>query len=138
MWISTPIVDAAKYPYRTCPMCRVRITECERPQPSRELLRRVERGRYCDAVRRSTGLGLWECVTGVQRLMSEEIVVGELGREVEVWKKGGDVESDVLDKAEEVLKRKMEELRGEKEVWRFQEVIWERLRGEWMDKGMDL
>lgn len=132
-WMETPKIDEAKYPYRTCPLCRVKVEGVKDPETPRGLKEHLKKDRRAmEALFELVfgfGMDREDSVNAILACMSEEIACSELLAEVEL--NGGDDEQ-VL-----VLTDKLEELRQEKRVWGFRgDAVWAPLRKEWMDSGV--
>lgn len=137
MWMDTPLADPAKYPHRTCPLCRKQI-EFE------------EERRYIDVPEcvqdhtdtNSTAIALAgklraeeeECWDAILRLMSEEIVAEELLRELDRKMKVARGEYERLFKARAVLAERLKDLGDEKLMWGYNKVLdWAKAKREWMN-----
>jgi hypothetical protein len=132
-WMMTPKIEEAKYPHRTCPLCRVKVEGVKSPETPRGLRQHLKDDRRAmEALHEliyGFGVELEDCISAVVGCMSEEIACTELL--AEVTRSGGDK------KRYEVLKDKLEDLRKEKRVWGFRgDGVWVTLRGEWMDSGV--
>ncbi|KAI1538659.1 hypothetical protein PtrSN001C_003367 [Pyrenophora tritici-repentis] len=132
-WMVTPKIDEAKYPYRTCPLCRVKIEGVESPTPAALLSLRnhlLADGRATITLRTMLyefGVDVEESVETICACMSEEIACLELLAEVE--RRGGDYKEQ-----ERVLKYRLEQLKKEKRVWGFRgDGIWKKFRDDWMN-----
>lgn len=132
-WLMTPKIDEAKYPYRTCPLCRVQVEGVKYPSVPRGLTNHVNKDRrsleVCRELVYGFGLDPEECLLAIVACMSEEIACTELLHEIE--RRGGN-------KAHEhALKKKLEDLRMEKWAWGFRgNGVWDVLRREWMTSGV--
>ncbi|USP72836.1 hypothetical protein yc1106_00110 [Curvularia clavata] len=132
-WMDTPKIDEAKYPYRTCPLCRVKVEGVKDPAAPRGLKEHLKKDRRAmEALFELTfgfGMDREDSVVALLSCMSEEIACTELLHEVE--HNGGDKESVM------VLTEKLEELQQEKRVWGFRgDGAWIPLRKEWVDSGV--
>jgi hypothetical protein len=134
MWWDTPNKDPARYPFKTCPLCRTNISdpEGEEPQLSEEIMHRIRHSRFVSSVKATTGMENEDVVVGVKRGMNEEIALMELGNEVERVKSMG----SVVEEAEEVLKERLREIKAETEVWGISRYLWDKAREEWMETGV--
>ncbi|KAF2800377.1 hypothetical protein K505DRAFT_331727 [Melanomma pulvis-pyrius CBS 109.77] len=136
-WMDTPLKDPARYPYKTCPMCRTQISGMDPPDLPEHFMHRLEHSRFVKRVRETTGLQVKECMDGVKRLMNEEVAAMELEMELEMLNEEGALARDVAKEAEEVLKTTSTDLKGEREVWMIPDIVWMRARNEWMDEGAE-
>lgn len=138
MWMKTPLADAARFPNRTCPLCRTDIEGVVDPPAPEELWSHIENNPRVIKLIQSTGLDPEECVFAVQRLMSEQLALFELLNELvdRMETEGG--EGDAIAKARTFLKRQLRKLGPEKTMWGFgrQEEKWEGLRKQWMDTSI--
>ncbi|KAF2125561.1 hypothetical protein P153DRAFT_434587 [Dothidotthia symphoricarpi CBS 119687] len=137
-WMMTPKIEAAKYPHRTCPLCRVKIEGVDTPALPVALRKHVVTDWRAMEVLREMEEG-WEmevdeCLDAVVACMSEEVAVEEMLAEVarrRMTSKWG------FESEEKILRSKLEELRKEKWVWGFRgDAIWRRLRDEWVGSGI--
>jgi len=129
-WMVTPKIDEAKYPYRTCPLCRVDIEGTETPE-ALEVLRThlLSQRRAGECLRRLVydyGVQVEECVETVAACISEEIACKELL--AEVGRQGGS------EKQERGLKARLEQLDKEKWTWGFKgDGLWKQVSEAWMN-----
>ncbi|KAF1941031.1 hypothetical protein EJ02DRAFT_455470 [Clathrospora elynae] len=128
-WMATPKIEAAKYPHRTCPLCRIKIEGVTAPRVPDQLSQHLKSDRRAmDTVRELVygwDVELEECLESIVTCMSEDIACREL-RAVITSKKEG-----------KVLDGRIAELRKEKWAWGFRgDGVWGRLRDEWMDSGV--
>jgi hypothetical protein len=142
-WMSTPKIDEAKYPHRTCPLCRVKIEGVKTPEVPQALLKHLREDRRALETVRELMYGydieLSECLDLTVACMSEEIackeLLAELGRSKTAM--GGGVNGQLYVREEKVFSDKLAELRKEKWAWGFRgDGIWGQLRDEWMDSGV--
>lgn len=129
-WMITPKINEARYPHRTCPLCRVKIEGVEAPKTPRELQKHLLKDRRAlESVRKLVydfGVTVEESIDTILACMSEEIACNELLAEIK--RGGGDKEKD------SVLKGRLDTLKKEKRVWGFRgDGVWRRLREEWMN-----
>lgn len=134
MWWDTPNKDPAKFPFKTCPLCRTKISDREGEEPgfSKEMMHRIRHSRFVRQVMESTGIEEEDVVVGVKMGMSEEIAVLELVEEVERVKRMGSVGGEAVREAKMMLEGRLMEVRKEREVWGIPDCLWERARGDWM------
>jgi hypothetical protein len=130
-WLMTPKIDEAKYPYRTCPLCRTKIEGVKTPEVPQALLKHLRADRRAlDTVRELMSgydIELSECLDLVVACMSEDIACKELLAEIGAGR----------DREEKVLSDKLAELRKEKWAWGFRgDGVWSKLRDEWMNSGV--
>ena len=144
MWMDTPLPDPAKYPHRTCPLCRTPIEfggredEDERRgiEPPESIQEHVDENREAVALADRLGLDEEDCMDAVLRLISEEIVCEELlghvaGRMVVTGE-----QQEHLEKASTLLGTKLKELEEEKEMWGFsmKSGNWATVKKQWANK----
>lgn len=135
--MSTPKIDEAKYPHRTCPLCRVKIEGIKAPPYPKGLKAHLKTDRIANESLREFLYG-WdieidECMDTIAAGMSEEIACEELLIVIEKmagktrWGYEGD---------EKMLKNKIQKVKEERWVWGFRgDRIWRQIRDEWMDSG---
>jgi hypothetical protein len=131
-WMATPKIEEAKYPHRTCPLCRIKIEGIKSPEMPQALLNQLKTDRGAlETVRELVygyGMELRECLDTMVACMSEEIACREL-----LAKIGGKDK----DREEKVLRDRLHELRKEKWAWGFRgDGVWRQLRDEWMNSGV--
>jgi hypothetical protein len=137
-WMSTPKIDEAKYPYRTCPLCRVKIEGVKLPPCPQSLRKHLKTdGRametlkelmYCHDMEKD------ECLETIATCMSEEIACEELLKVIKgmAGKIKWGYETD-----EKTLEEKMKNLKEERWVWGFRgDRYWKQMRNEWMWSGV--
>jgi hypothetical protein len=135
-WMATPKIDEAKYPHRTCPLCRVKIEGITAPEVPLALVKHLrEDWRAMETVKELAygyDIELRECLDMVVACMSDEIACKELLAEIRRTAVGL-----AYARVEKVLHGKMSELEKEKWAWGFRgRGIWGTLRDEWMDSGV--
>lgn len=133
-WMLTPKIDEAKYPHRTCPLCRVKVEGVKSPDPPYGLNKHLKNDRRAmEALFELVygfGMERESSVTAILSCMSDEIACTELLAEVD--RRGGGDEPDVSD-----LEDELNLLQKEKRVWGFRgDGLWAPLRREWMDSGV--
>ncbi|KAH7396263.1 hypothetical protein BKA66DRAFT_606147 [Pyrenochaeta sp. MPI-SDFR-AT-0127] len=138
-WMITPKIEEAKYPYRTCPMCRVKIEGVEAPKMPDGLLKHLKTDqRAMETVREmyyGWDLELTECLDVVVGTMSEEIAAEQLLAEIARERLQG--KDNILFKTgEDYLRAKAETLKKQRWIWGFRGGIWSQLRDEWMNSGV--
>ncbi|KAJ4346480.1 uncharacterized protein N0V89_010409 [Didymosphaeria variabile] len=137
-WMETPLADPAKYPHRTCPLCRKAIEGVALPAPPQMIQQHVEENQKAIALADRIGMEDEECWDALLGLMSEEILLKELETEVKsrMLVVGKDVE--YLKKAQMVLRSKLEELEEEKAVWGFGRIhqSWAQAKSEWANASV--
>jgi hypothetical protein len=133
-WMDTPKIDEAKYPHRTCPLCRVKIEGVQVPRVPDGLLRHVTTTdrRAQDTLKEMLygwDLDVEECLDSILACMSEEIAIEQLrGIITEERSKSG----KLFEEEDKMLMQKLEELREEKWVWGFRgDGVWKGLREQW-------
>jgi hypothetical protein len=137
-WMSTPKIDEAKYPYRTCPLCRVKIEGVKLPSYPQSLRRHIKTdGRAMETLKELLycyDMEKQECLDTIASCMSEEIACEELLKVVK------DMAGETrwgYEKDEKTLEEKMEKLKEERWVWGFRgDRNWKRIRNEWMRSGV--
>ncbi|KAF1962515.1 hypothetical protein CC80DRAFT_462673 [Byssothecium circinans] len=136
-WMDTPLIDAAKYPFHTCPVCRVKIEGRATPQIPRELIKHVSKGAAIKAMIKESDdeLDEVECRHGILRCVSEDVALKELSREVEGLRLAGKLKRERLRQCTEALEGRMKEIGEEKRVWGFvgqeKEKVWRSFSEEW-------
>jgi hypothetical protein len=136
-WMSTPKIDEAKYPHRTCPLCRVKIEGVQAPPYPPSLKAHIKTNRVASETLRELAYGwdmeIEECMNTIATCMSEEIACEELLVVIKsmVGKTRWGYEND-----EKMLKEKMEKVKQERWVWGVAgDRAWRHIRDEWMDSG---
>jgi hypothetical protein len=137
-WMSTPKIDAAKYPHRTCPLCRIKIEGIPAPRYPTSLNMHVRSDRRAmETMKELThnwDLETDECMDTIAACMSEEIACEEL---LGVIKKAAGSTRWGFEKDEKRLRNKLEELKKEKWVWGFRgDGMWKLMRNEWKASGV--
>lgn len=136
-WMSTPKIDEAKYPHRTCPLCRVKIEGVSAPPYPQSLRVHIKTNRIATETLRELAYG-WdmeidECLDTIATCMSEELACEELLvviKNMEGKTRWG-YEND-----KKMLKDKLEKLKEERWVWGFGgDRVWRQVRDEWMESG---
>ncbi|KAH3912703.1 hypothetical protein HBI56_155640 [Parastagonospora nodorum] len=136
-WMSTPKIDEAKYPHRTCPLCRVKIEGVQAPHYPKGLRTHLRTDRIANESLREFLYG-WdieidECMDTIAASMSEEIACEEL---LIVIKKMAGKTRWGYEEDEKMLKNKMQKVKEERWVWGFRgDRIWRQMRDEWMNSG---
>ncbi|KAF2023674.1 hypothetical protein EK21DRAFT_118545 [Setomelanomma holmii] len=137
-WIMTPKIDVAKYPHRTCPLCRVKIEGVRAPSVSSGLNLHLKRDRRAMENLRELADG-WdmeyeECLETIVACMSAEIAGEELLALIDRQK--GKTRWG-FEKDEKILRETMEGVNKEKWAWGFRgDHAWRQLRDEWMKSGV--
>lgn len=138
-WMQTPKIDPAKYPHRTCPLCRVEL-EGVRPPPAPNMVKkklRIDR-RAMDTVRElnnSYNMEYVDCYSVVAACISMSIACKELLAEVHGQKRDG-VHAG-FDEHEKILNEKLREVDREMAAWGFREnAAWKHICNSWMDSGV--
>ncbi|CAN9262530.1 unnamed protein product [Alternaria alternata] len=126
-------IEEAKYPYRTCPHCRIKIEGVKSPPVPEGLLDHLKTNRRAIETGRELMYGYdmdpEERLSAVTACMSEEISCIQLLSKIE-W-----TEDQREDKC--ILEDKLVGLRNERWAWGFRgDGIWAKLRAEWMDSGV--
>lgn len=137
-WMTTPKIDEAKYPHRTCPLCRVKIEGVDTPPLPMALCQYLETDwRAMEMLREMEdgwGMEVDECLDAVVACMSEEVAVEELMALVERKKT---TSRWAFNKEEKMLRDRLEGLSREKWAWGFRgDGVWRRLRNEWVGSGV--
>lgn len=138
-WMTTPKIDEAKYPHRTCPLCRVKIEGVAGPSFPDGLLQHLKSTRRGHETVRELVYGwdldLADCMGAVVGCMSDEIATEALLEEISKRRTdSGDHKS--LEEGERILRERMEELRKEKWLWGFRgSRVWSKLRDDWRNSG---
>lgn len=143
-WMSTPKIDQAKYPHRTCPMCRTKIEGVPGPTLPKDLQKHIQMDRRATETLKylvdSEDVELEECLEAIVACMSDEIaceeVLGLIEEAKETASASGGTGLDYEDDENE-LKAKLDELKKEKRAWGFRaDGVWMRLRNEWANGGV--
>ena len=140
-WMETPLMDAAKYPHHTCPVCRVKIEGRQVPRAPRELIKHYREEDAIETVMREADNELEEedCRDGILRCISEEVALVELSKEVEGPRIAGKLRSEKLRQCSEVLGKGLEEIKEERRMWGFvgekKETMWRKIGEEWRMYG---
>jgi len=137
-WMSTPKIEEAKYPHRTCPMCRVKIEGVPAPTTPQSLRKHVKSDRRAMETLRELLYGwdieLDEALDAVVACMSEEICCEEL---LAVLKNAKGTTRWGYESDEKKLEERMAILNKEKRAWGFRgNGVWRPLRDEWMNSGV--
>jgi hypothetical protein len=137
-WMNTAKIDEAKYPHRTCPMCRVKIEGTKPPPLPKSLIKHVmSNGRATETANsmlRRFDMDVDESLDTIAKLMSEEIACEELLAVVKglAGKTRWGHESE-----ERIIEDKMDDLKDERWVWGFRgDRAWKQIRDEWMGSGV--
>jgi hypothetical protein len=137
-WMVTPKIDAAKYPHRTCPLCRVKIEGVPAPPVPTGLRDHMNMNRRANETLRELFYG-WdmeveECLDTIVACMSVEIACEEV---LAIIKRQKGKTRWGYEADENMLKDKMEQVNRQKWVWGFRgERVWRQLRNEWMKSGI--
>ncbi|KAF2865793.1 hypothetical protein BDV95DRAFT_612366 [Massariosphaeria phaeospora] len=131
LWIDTPLTDPARYPHRTCPICRVQITGRDLAPPSRELQNHVRFNASCHELKKAVWMKNSECWLAIKRMMSEETALEALRKELLEQKDAEDYNTK-----QEELDNKLNDLKPLKKALGFGEQLWKKLRAEWQEAGM--
>lgn len=137
-WMTTPKIDQAKYPHRTCPLCRVKIEGIAPPAAPKGLRAHIKTDRRAIETLRELVYG-WdmdvpECLETVTKNMSEEIACEEVLKLIHSLpeKARHGHASDA-----KMLRDKMEKLKAERWVWGLKgDRVWMQLRDDWMESGV--
>lgn len=132
-WMRTPKIEEAKYPHRTCPLCRIKIEGVESPPVPTELLDHLKNNRRAMETVRALTYGYDmdpdERLSTISACMSEEIACTQLLSAI------GWIEGEKKDVG--VLEDKLASLEKERWAWGFRgDGIWAKLREEWMNSGV--
>jgi hypothetical protein len=137
-WMSTPKIDEAKYPHRTCPLCRVKIEGIPGPPYPASLKRHVKTDlRAAETLKEFVygwDIEMEECLDTIATCMSEEIACEEL---LVVIKNMAGKTRWGYEKDQKMIEDKMEGLKEERWIWGFRgNHIWRQMRDEWMHSGV--
>lgn len=137
-WMSTPKIDQAKYPHRTCPLCRVKIEGTTPPSPPAGLRAHVKTDRRATETLKELVYGwdmdLTECLETITKNMSEEIACEEV---LNLLNGLPEKAMQGYDSDTKLLQEKMGKLKAERRVWGFKgNLVWMQLRDEWMKSGI--
>jgi hypothetical protein len=137
-WMGTPKIDEAKYPHRTCPLCRVKIEGVRSPKYPESLKTHLKTDRRAKETLKEMVYG-WdmemdECLDTIAMCMSEEIACEEL---LEVVKDRAGKTRWSCEDDKKMLEEKVKKLKEERWVWGFRgDRGWRQMRDEWMTSGM--
>ncbi|CAI6305498.1 unnamed protein product [Periconia digitata] len=138
-WMATPLVDPARYPYRTCPICRVPIGKrCASDVPE-AIHNHACHNAYAKKIRQERDLAINDISDGILGCISEELVVQQLMVEVRQQQLDGNLDKLKERECKEVLERSLKALEEEKRMWGFEEKdmskMWEKVSSEWIESG---
>ncbi|KAJ4349321.1 hypothetical protein N0V95_004690 [Ascochyta clinopodiicola] len=133
-WMDTPKIDEAKYPDRSCPLCRVNIEGVAAPAVPAKTSDHVKRDLTAILNRRKLeemgecDLEFAECLNAISACISEEIAVGELMAVLSTEKNQLNTRLEVQ---KAFLQEKLEMLKMERWIWGFRDnVAWKKARGD--------
>jgi hypothetical protein len=134
-WMVTPKIDEAKYPFRTCPLCRTPIEGTPLPPIPKDLRKHLKRNhtaiRTLYDIEGIADMDPEECTDALLVCMSEEIAAEELLKEA----KDGGLIGDANAKC--YIGVVLENLAREKWAWGFRgHAEWKNLRDEWARSGV--
>lgn len=139
-WMDTPKIDEAKYPYRSCPLCRIKIEGVPVPAVPATVRNHINTDMKASANRRKLEemsdceVELEECLDAISACMSEEIASEELLAELTRRVSGSDAK---LYAQRGFLREKLERLVMERWTWGFRgNTVWKKTRDEWMMSGV--
>jgi hypothetical protein len=137
-WMCTPKINVARYPDRTCPMCRVKIEGVATPPIPTSLRMHVKNNRMAAETLKDLmynyDMEVDECLDTIGACMNEEIACREL---LDVINKEKRNNKRSFEREEKMLEEKMERLKKEKWTWGFRgEQVWRQLSAEWMNSGV--
>jgi hypothetical protein len=137
-WMITPKIDEAKYPFRTCPMCRIAIEGSPLPPVPTDLRKHLKSSRMAIEtlydIEGMAEMDAEDCMDAILACMSEEIAAEELLKEGE---SGSLIGEDGLDGLRCYIGLVMENLGKEKWAWGFRgEGVWKKLRDGWAQSGV--
>lgn len=138
-WMVTPKIDEAKYPHRTCPLCRMEMEGVEAPPVPPMLKRHLKTDfRAIDTTKEllhGYDIDPEECPEAIVACLSRGIACDELLVEVHRQRRAGDIASS--EGREEVLRKRREQVKQEMRAWGFRgDAAWRDIRVEWMDSGV--
>jgi hypothetical protein len=137
-WMITPKIDEAKYPFRTCPLCRTPIEgECPPHLPT-ELRKHLSTSRVAVEtlfdIEGLADMNVDDCLNAVLACMSDEIAAEELMKEAGNGSLVGETDLEGL---KETIGTVIENCKKEKWAWGFRgEGAWKNLRDEWAQSGV--
>jgi hypothetical protein len=134
-WMVTPKIDEAKYPFRTCPLCRIAIEGTPLPPIPKDLRKHLKSNRMAIEtlynIEEMAEMDAEDCTDALLACMSEEIAAEELLKEAESGSLVGD------DDIKCYIGVVMENLAREKWAWGFRgHAAWKNLRDEWARSGV--
>lgn len=137
-WMSTPKIDQAKYPHRTCPFCRVKIEGIAAPAAPKSLHAHLKADRRAIETLKELMYGwdmeVLECIETITKNMSEEITCEEV---LKLIRSLPEKARQGYEREAKLLQDKMERLKAERWAWGLKgDRVWMQLRNEWMDSGV--
>ncbi|KAF2852061.1 hypothetical protein T440DRAFT_467293 [Plenodomus tracheiphilus IPT5] len=138
-WMATPRINPAKYPHRTCPLCRVKIEGVQVPPVPQTLKKHLRSDRRAMETARELVYGYdlepEECHEAVIACMSMSITCNELLAEIHRQKIEGN--SAHFDENKKILSERLEDVKKEMRAWGFRgNAVWNSICNEWMNVGV--
>lgn len=139
-WMVTPKIEEAKYPHRSCPLCRTKIEGVPVPEVPATIHNHVKTDMRAAFNRRKMEdlseceVEIQECLDAISACMSEEIAAEELLADLSRRSGQGDLE---LNAQMGYIREVLERLRVERWTWGFRgNMVWIKARNEWMTSGV--
>ncbi|KZM19966.1 protein serine/threonine phosphatase [Ascochyta rabiei] len=139
-WMDTPKIDEAKYPNRSCPLCRVKIEGVPAPTVPTQTNNHIRKNLTAIVNRRKLEemseceLDFEECLDAISACKSEEIAAGEL---MAMISRQDNQPRTKLEVQGAFLQEKLETLKMERWTWGFRNnMAWKKSRDEWMTSGV--
>lgn len=137
-WLRTPKIDEARYPRRTCPICRVNIESVKLPRSP--LYEHMKHNRRLQETMRELvyewGMEVDECLDQILATINKEIAVEELRPFIMEKTEHSTDAMDVLLRSE--LDACTVWLNQFRDMWGFRgEAAWTKLKREWQAKRAD-
>ncbi|XPS80748.1 Protein-serine/threonine phosphatase [Ascochyta lentis] len=139
-WMNTPKIDEAKYPWRSCPLCRVKIEAVPVPPVPAVIHDHVKTNLKAALNRRKLEdmskceLEFEECLDAISACISEEIAAREL---MAVTSREENQLDTKVEAQRAYLQEKLEMLKIERLTWGFlNNTAWNKARDDWMTSGV--
>lgn len=138
-WMVTRKIDPAKYPHRTCPLCRVQLEGVRAPPMPRLLKQHLKSDRRAMETVQDLKYGFElepeDCHDAVAACLSMSIACNELLAMIRGQK--SDERNASSDEDEKILVERLEEVKKEMRAWGFRgKAAWKDICKEWRDSGV--
>ncbi|KAL5117449.1 hypothetical protein ACEQ8H_004614 [Pleosporales sp. CAS-2024a] len=137
-WMNIPKIDEAKYPHRTCPMCRVKIEGVKSPPYPDSLKKHVKTNGRAMQTLREFAYG-WDmepddCLDLIVTSMSDEIAYEEF---LVLFQNTPGMNQINREKDIKDVKDKIHAVKLERQLWGLGgDRIWRQMRDEWAASGV--